>query len=133
MLDSPMLSTTLLLPLPWGESPSIPQSTMMQHQLHRRCRCRYKQSTGGVAVNPTIKDDNRRSKYNNRRIPLKKKYSHCFFFVAVVAFGNLLDLVMLLPFLWGGVSLHYQKDPKILCHHGSRSKTSKDPKIQKYS
>jgi hypothetical protein len=62
----------------------------------------------------------------------QKKYSHCFFFVAAAAFGDLLDFVMLLPFFCGGVvSLHYQKDPKIWCHCGSRSKTSKDPKIQK--
>jgi hypothetical protein len=49
-----------------------------------------------------------------------------------VAFGDLLDFVMLLPyFLWRGVSLHYQKDPKIWCHRGSCSKPSKDPKIKK--
>jgi hypothetical protein len=82
-------------------------------------------------MNPTIDNNNRRRKYNNRCIPSKKKYSHCFFFVAAGAFGDLLDFVMLLPFFVVGVSLHYQKDPKIWCHHGSRSKTSKDPKIQK--
>jgi hypothetical protein len=61
----------------------------------------------------------------------RHKKSHCFFFVAAAAFGDLLDFVMLLPFFVGGVSLHYQKDPKIWCHRGSCSKTSKDPKIQK--
>jgi hypothetical protein len=54
-----------------------------------------------VAVNPAINDNNWRSKYNNKRIPSKKK-SHCFFFVAAAAFGDLLDFVMLLPFFVGG-------------------------------
>jgi hypothetical protein len=87
-------------------------------------------ATGGVAMNPTINGNDRRSKYNNRRIPLKKNTHTVSFSLQQQLSGTCLISSCCCLFCGGGVSLHSQKDTKIWCHHGSCSKTSKDPEIQ---
>jgi hypothetical protein len=107
---------------------------MTQHQLHCivDANSATNNATGGVAMNPTINDNNRRSKYKKRRIPLKKNTHTVSFLLQQRLLGTcLISSRCCLFFVGGGVSRHYQKDPKIWCHRGSRSKPSKDPKIQK--
>jgi hypothetical protein len=59
-------------------------------------------ATGGVAMNPTIDDDNWRSKYNNRRI-LSKKILTLFLFCCSSSFwGPAWFCHAVAFFLWGG-------------------------------